>query len=437
MAELLTRGTRLTAEASAQTCVVESLLGSGGQGEVYRGTLEGASLAVKWYYPPSATPAQRKTLSRLVEKGPPSPRFLWPLDLVSVPGRREFGYLMALREDRFHGMPDLLRRRFVPTFTALTTAAAQLAGSFLDLHAEGLCYRDISLGNVFFDPRRGDVLICDNDNCAVEGEPTGILGTPDFMAPEVVRGEALPSTNTDLFSLAVLLFMMLMNHHPLSGRRELAIRCLDLPAKTKLFGTDPLFIFDPSDDSNRPDPVEQANALTFWEMYPAFVRALFVQAFTNGIVDSSHGRVRESTWRESMLRLRDLVMYCSCGASNFHDPESESGSDDSRRPCWNCQRLLRLPARLRLGKAFVMLNHDTKLFPHHVDRERRFDFSEVVAEVVRHPTSPDLWGLKNLTSGTWTGTNLAGVVRQVDPGRSVSLVRGTHIDFGKVQGEIV
>ncbi len=67
------------------------------------------------------------------------------------------------------------------------------------------------------------------------------------MAPEIVRGEAVPGTQTDLFSLAVLLFYMFVMHHPLEGKKELAIKCLDLPAMKKLYGTEPLFIFDPVD----------------------------------------------------------------------------------------------------------------------------------------------------------------------------------------------
>ena len=54
------------------------------------------------------------------------------------------------------------------------------------------------------DPDSGEALICDNDNVAVDKqEQSGVLGTPRFMAPEIVRGEAKPSTQTDLFSLSV------------------------------------------------------------------------------------------------------------------------------------------------------------------------------------------------------------------------------------------
>jgi len=139
------------------------------------------------------------------------------------------------------------------------------------LHSKGLCYRDISFGNLFLDPANGEILICDNDNVAIDGNPgTGILGTPRFMAPEVVRGGSLPSIQTDLFSLAVLLFYLFLVHHPLEGKKELAIHSFDLPAMTRLYGTDPVFIFDPRDHSNRPVPGCHDNALVNWPLYPSF-----------------------------------------------------------------------------------------------------------------------------------------------------------------------
>ncbi len=49
-----------------------------------------------------------------------------------------------------------------------------------------------------------------------------------LIAPEVVRGEAVPSTQTDLFSLAVLLFYLFHVHHPPEGSREVAIGGFDL-----------------------------------------------------------------------------------------------------------------------------------------------------------------------------------------------------------------
>lgn len=422
---------------SGLACQVDALLGSGGQGEVYRATLGGQSIALKWYFSAQATPEQRAALDTLMKKGAPNARFLWPLELASSGGTPGFGYLMPLREPRFKSIVDLMKRRIEPSFRALTTAGLDLAHSFLQLHAKGLCYRDISFGNVFFDPNTGDILICDNDNVTVDGTVSAsILGTPRFMAPEVVRGEALPSSQTDLFSLAVLLFYMLMVHHPLEGKKEAAIKCFDLPAMTRLYGIVPVFIFDPNDKSNRPVPGYHDNALAYWPLYPRFLRDLFTRSFTDGLRDPLHGRVRESEWRAVLTRLRDAIVYCPrCGVENFYDAGALQGLGQPV-PCWSCKNEIALPLRIQIGKQVIMLNHDTQLFPHHIDDSRPYDFSQPVAALVQHPTQPGVWGLKNLCGEKWVSTTAEGAMRDVEPGRSVTLAVGTRINFGKIEGEI-
>jgi DNA-binding helix-hairpin-helix protein with protein kinase domain len=424
-------------EPSGAPCRIEEFIGSGGQGEVYRVAVGGGRLALKWFFPAMATPAQRAGIELLVRKGPPNGDFLWPIELATARGAAGFGYVMRLREPRFKSILDLMKRRVEPTFRALATAGLNLSNDFLGLHTEGLCYRDISFGNAFFDPATGDVLVSDNDNVAVNGAaPAGVLGTPRFMAPEVVRGDATPSTETDLFSLAVLLFYMLVVHHPLEGRREHEIRCLDLPAMTKLYGTDPLFIFDPEDASNAPVPGFHDNAIAFWPIYPRFVRALFTRSFTTGLSDPRNGRVRESEWRRAMSDLRDAILYCAaCGLENFYDRD-ELKASGRLRACWSCGAELRVPPRIRVGGAVVMLNHDARLYPHHVDPQRLYDFSAPVAEVAAHPTAPGLWGLRNVTERKWVATTADGTGRDVEPGRSVALAAGTRIQFGASEGEI-
>jgi len=198
----------------------------------------------------------------------------------------------------------------------------ELADSFLRLHSQGLCYRDISFGNVFFAPGTGVPLICDNDNVGVDGlGPHSVLGTRRFMAPEIVRREAVPSIATDLYSLAVLLFYVLMMGHPLVGRRELDHPCWDDEVESELFGRSPLFVFDPDDRSNEPLPDLHAGVIRNWQLYPPPIRDLFVQAFTAGIRDPLGGRVRESVWRSALARLRDTIVRCgTCGKENFTDP---------------------------------------------------------------------------------------------------------------------
>jgi DNA-binding helix-hairpin-helix protein with protein kinase domain len=438
MNQILKVRRKVRTDSSGMSCEVEKFLGGGGQGEVYRAVLGGKPVALKWYFPTSATSEQRKALETLVRMGPPSDKFLWPLELASADGVPDYGYVMPLREARYKGIVDMMKRRVEPSFRALATAGFELSHSYQLLHSKGLCYRDLSFGNAFFDPDSGDILICDNDNVAVDsGAQASVLGTPRFMAPEIVRGEALPSTQTDLFSLSVLLFCMFMVHHPLEGKKELAIRCLDYPAMTKLYGTEPLFIFDPSDASNEPDPSYHKNALVFWKIYPKFFRDLFTKAFTDGIRDPQHGRVRESNWRAAMVRLRDSIFYCaSCQAENFYDAEALAASGGTPGTCWSCSKHLVLPPRIRIGRNVVMLNSDTKLFPHHVDDNMIYNFNQPVAAVAQHPKDPTLWGLKNLSQENWVSTTSEATVKDVAPGNSLSLKVGTKINFGKLEGEI-
>ncbi len=433
---ILKEGQTVQTVTSRMACTAEKFLGGGGQGEVYRADLSGQKVALKWYFPAQATAEQRAALEVLIKKGPPSEKFLWPIELTEsadVPG---FGYIMPLRGPQYKSIVDLMKRLAEPTFRALATAGLELANSFLGLHAMGYCYRDISFGNVFFEPNTGEILICDNDNVAVDGATEGgVLGTPRFMAPEIVRGEARPSMQTDLYSLAVLLFYMLMVHHPLEGKRESSIKCLDLPAMNKLYGTDPLFIFDPNDDSNRPVEGFHDNALTFWPLYPVFIRDLFTKAFTIGLHDPQM-RIRESEWRAAMARMRDAIIYCpKCGAENFYSAERLKATGNPGE-CWACKAPLVLPPRIRIEDAIVMLNWDTKLYPHHVDTDRLYDFSHPVAEVNQHPTDPSIWGLRNLSKEKWVITTDDGAILDVEPGRNVRLAVGTKINFGKKEGEI-
>jgi serine/threonine protein kinase len=386
-----------------------------------------------------------QTVMQLIGIGPPSCEFLWPLDLVRSQDSRGFGYLMPLRDARFSSLIDYVRRRGAhPTPRVLATIGLHLSHAFLLLHVRGACYRDINFGNVFFDRTAGDIRICDNDNVAVDGDRDAtVYGTQEFMAPEVVRGEALPSARTDLFSLAVLLFYIFHLHHPLRGKRMLSIHCLDKAAWRLLHGDAPLFIFDPVDRSNAAVGLEAddtgesgAAALANWAVYPGFFRNLFIQSFTRGLREPD-ARVTEGVWRPALVRLRDGIFPCPhCNTQNFYDQDVLVAASGTPGPCYACSARLQLPPRLRIGKHVIMLNSDTQLFRHHIDGKSSYNFSEVVATVSQHPGYPHICGLKNVSTEKWVAVEPNGQVRDVAPGRTYKLVSNATINFGRVQGVI-
>jgi serine/threonine protein kinase len=399
-------------------------LGSGGQGEVYEVTACGMfgvadeKFALKWYFKKFATVGQRAIVENLIRTGKPDNSFLWPEDLV-IGERGGFGYVMPLRPERFKGVADLMKRRAEPSFKSLCKAAFNLTKGYEKLHAMGLAYGDISFGNVFFDPNNGDVLICDNDNASHADTDISVHGTPRFMAPEIVTGKAKASRNTDMFSLAVLLFNMLMLHHPLEGRLESAIKCMDIHAMNKLYGTEPLFIFDPDNADNRPVKGEHDNAIIYWGLYPERIRGLFIKSFTSGLCEP-HKRVTEKEWKTELANLIFGITECnSCGAENFI----------SR--CWSCGSFCDTPPVIEIGKNRVVLNRGVKLVSHHILND--YDIETAVGEVVQNPANPNLYGLRNLTDVPWTYIKLDGTSVPVPPQKSASIVKGTKLDFNNSQ----
>ncbi|MGJ5799695.1 protein kinase domain-containing protein [Streptomyces europaeiscabiei] len=436
---MLAAGQILVTEEGEEVKVAEPF-GSGGQGEVYRVLTPQGDRALKWYYPQLADGRQREILEGLIGRGWGDDRFLWPQTVVvdaesKLPG---FGYLMDVRPDRFHDLPALFRRDpevSATTTRTLVTAALHTVEAYRTLHSRGIAYRDINWGNIFFDPHTGDVLVCDNDNAVVEGESAGVAGTMDFMAPELVRGDpgAQPCIQSDLHSLAVLLFLLLMNHHPLEGALALRIRCMDEAARRKLYGSEPLFLYDPSDARNRPVPQEQPTVVATWGALPPILRDLFVQTFTDGLRTPAR-RVRETQWRDALGRVLDAICLCrACGRQNLTEPDGPAPT------CWKCGNMLSLPPTLELAagtgslrtRRAIRLGAQTRLYAHHlVDDPERHDFTALVGEVTEHPKQPGRFGLTNRSGTRWTARRNDGTVVDVDPGKTVALRSGLQVEFG-------
>jgi eukaryotic-like serine/threonine-protein kinase len=95
-------------------------------------------------------------------------------------------------------------------------------------HAAGIIHRDLKPENVFLSAA-GRVVLTDfgvvkavREGSAVEGynANTEVIGTPGFMAPEVLTSKPLGAF-TDLYALGVLLYNMLTGHVPFEGNSPL------------------------------------------------------------------------------------------------------------------------------------------------------------------------------------------------------------------------
>ena len=439
-------GQALTGTTPGVICRVESLIGEGGQGEVYRVRLGAQVFALKWYHERILIIDTRlkKRLLDAVESRAPSDKFLWPFELVSLPSGAGLGYLMPLRGERFESVHRVIGDALPtpPPFRVLALTCLNLADGLMQLHTRGRCYQDINADNVFFDPHSGEVQICDNDNVDIDGSPSVMLGKVEYQAPEIVRRETGPNRFTDLHSLAVLFFRMLFLGHPLLGARELSIRNLnDLDVQRRLYGTAPLFVFDPKDDSNVPLADRHGPMIAHWGVYPQFLRERFSESFTVGLQDPER-RVTESVWRRTLAQFHDSIFECAhCERENFYDPRRHAEAT----PCWSCAQPLAPPPRIGIRRAgrvneppqhVVALGRSAKLYPHHfgvgsADTGRPYDFSRPIALVDGEPPT-----LRNLSDQRWQVSYADGRELTVGAGESASIEPRMRILAGRAEGEI-
>ena len=401
-------------------------LGEGGQGVVYKVNYNGKPLALKWYFGNKLNNADKfyRNIQNNIKQGTPTGAFLWPLEITEY-FEGSFGYLMELRPPEYKDFSlFLLAKVHFANIEALINTALCITNGFRELHNRGYSYQDLNDGNFFVNPKTGDVLICDNDNVAPYGENLGIAGKCRYMAPEVVMGQKRPDSHTDRFSLAVVLYMLLFLNHPLEGKRTMC-PCLTEELERKFYGSDPVFVWDPANDANRPVRGVHTNEIKLWPLYPAFVRKTFEKAFSHEVMvgnDTTH-RVIEKEWQEVFTTLRDLTIKCSCGSETFIDPSQQSCR------CINCGKSIERPPILKVKKYHAALAPGKKLYACHVQYDSD-DFKEAKGEVISSRNNPSLLGLRNDSNNTWEAILPNGSSKGYPNGQVIKLGKGIKINFG-------
>ena len=385
-------------------------LGEGGQGTVYKVTFEGKDYALKWYHSTALKDpaAFRNNLKTNIDQGSPSADFLWP-QYLTAQTRSSFGYLMDLRPGNFKDVVDFLNAKidFNGLYAALG-AALNIVHAFRDLHQKGMSYQDLNDGGFFIDPKTGAILICDNDNVAPDGSNTGIGGKPGYMAPEVVRGEKKPNILTDYHSLAVILFKLFLRHDPLMGLAYVSKPCITEEAELELYGTKPVFIFDPANASNRPVAGVHPNPIKLWPRYPQFIQDLFVKAFSGGMKDPN-SRPSDNDWQKALIRLRGEILTCpACGYETFASTLAVS-NNSFRCPKAKCGCEHSFPLLLEVGTHQVYLFPGSRIYRCHTGEDSG-DYRTETGRVVQNKKNPGIWGLRNLSDTLWQTQGATGQV---------------------------
>jgi hypothetical protein len=204
----------------------------------------------------------------------------------------------------------------------------------------------------------------------------------------------------------------------------------------ELFGTIPVFIYDPDDESNRPVNGVHNNVIKLWPLFPQFFRDAFIHSFADGMKEPQV-RIIENEWQKLLVRLRDewYVSCPSCGRAIFlQDCNPAAGLK-----CSGCGSFFSFPRRLTIKKGAVQYNvplfPGKKIYSCHIAKDSD-DYRTVLGEVVMNKNNPSLWGIKNLSGETWKLKPKEGTEKEIAAGGAAPIGAGITIDFGGTTGNI-
>ena len=398
---------------------------------MYKAEMDGCSYALKWYkigefLENIDKKAFRANLAKKIEKGPPAQQFLWP-KMLTQEINGAFGYAMDLYPTGYISFEDYYwGKAYFPSWLSIIETALSLVEGFMGLHRKGYSYQDLNHGGFRANPAVGGtkrVLICDTDNVAPDGVNLGIQGFRGFMAPEVTTQKSLPNTLTDLHSLAVVLFGLFFRGHPLEGRHTLEYAALCTPGIDRIiYGSHPLFCFDPTDARNRPDPVVHKNSvLYYWPIFPKEFKELFVKAFTLGLFDPNK-RVLAADWRKALINLRSSIVYIKKGGV-LHEQFCSLASDAMPPGC--------LKLRFADGQ-MAALSHGSRLYAFHTAKDA-MAYWDVTASVAMYENR---LLMRNETDKVWRFSLPNGTSEQVAPQGILPLAPGVGINFAGTEAAV-
>ena len=290
-------------------------------------------------------------------------------------------------------------------------ACLQVCKAFKELYSKSFFIKDFDRSNVGINPQSGKVNI-DIFGC--------IEYLNKFKLEQIIPGRyVLPLDEMQNmmeepekcigFTLAVLLFEILLGCHPFEGRKLATMAFIKEEDIIANYGEKRVFIFDPQNDGNAPVPGEQTKVTTRWSSLPDEIQNAFIKVF----VEKHYFLPQE--WSGLIEGMKKNIYTCPCCKKITFIKIHES------IPCIWCGN--------SIDATFVLKNQfNEKIIPLVEGSEIKDDLGrEILGKVLR---ANGRLIIKNVSNQPWDAFTPSGIQKQLPINGTMPVNVGIKVKIG-------
>jgi serine/threonine-protein kinase len=209
---------------------IRAEIGSGGMGVVYEAQPPcGEPVALKLLHPQRLDDA--RAVRRFLDEGTAGAIVVHPnVAATLMRGQTDDGVpFLVMQRVRGESLGGRIGREGPPSLRRVVAIVQQILAALHAIHSAGVVHGDVKSDNILVERQDDDsdvatlidfglahVQFCADDVRCPGDDDELVSGTPEYMAPEVIRGEG-SSTASDVYAVGVILYELITGSTPFSG----------------------------------------------------------------------------------------------------------------------------------------------------------------------------------------------------------------------------